>query len=61
MTDGVEHLSCEERLRDLRFFSLAKRMFQGDIVVAFQYIKEACKTDGGRLSTRTCSDRTIIE
>ncbi|KAK4823902.1 hypothetical protein QYF61_008115 [Mycteria americana] len=38
--------------------SLEKRRLWGDLIVAFQYLKEAYKKDRERLFTRTCSDRT---
>ncbi|KAK4823243.1 hypothetical protein QYF61_000210 [Mycteria americana] len=58
MIRGLEHLSYEERQRELGLFSLEKEGLLGDLTVAFQYLKGAYKKDEERLFTRACSDRT---
>ena len=58
MIRGLEHLSYEERLRKLGLFSLEKRRLQGDLIVAFQYLKGVYKQKGGRHFTRVVSGRT---
>ncbi|GAB0181562.1 triadin [Grus japonensis] len=55
---GLEHFSCEDRLRELGLFSLEKRRLWGDLIVAFQYLKEAYRKAGEGLFIRECSDRT---
>jgi len=57
MIRGLEHLSYEERLRELGLFSLEKRRLWGDLNVAFQYLKGAYKQEGERLFSRVDNDR----
>jgi len=58
MIRGLKPHSDEERLRDLRLFSLEKRRLQGDLIAAFQYLKAAYKRAGEGLLTRVWCDRT---
>ena len=58
MIRGMEHLSYENRLRELGLFSLEKRRLWADIIAPFQYLRGAYKKDGDRLFSRVCSHRT---
>ncbi|GAB0188536.1 hypothetical protein GRJ2_001318900 [Grus japonensis] len=58
MITGLEHLSCEDRLRELGLFSLEKRRLQGHLRAAFQYLKVAYRKAGERLFTKAWSNKT---
>ena len=58
MIRGLEHSTCEEWLRELGLFGLEKRRLQGDLIVAFQYLRGAYKQEGEQLFMRVDSDRT---
>ena len=48
----------KERLREPGLFSLEKRRLQGNLTVAFQYLKGEYKQEGERLFMRVDGDRT---
>ena len=58
MTQGLEHLSYEDRLKGLVLFSLEKRMLLRDLSAAFQYLKEIYKLERNQLLTWVDSDET---
>jgi len=57
MMRGLEHLSYEERLRDLGLFSLKNRRLRGDLVNACKYLMGGCQEDGAKLFSLVSRDR----
>jgi len=58
MIRGLEHLCCEDRLRELGLFSLEKKRLQGNLMAAFQHLKGTYRKEREYIFSRSCCDST---
>jgi len=58
MIRGLEHLSYEERVRELGLSSLEKRRLWGHLIAGFQYLKGAYRKNRENIFSRACCNRT---
>ena len=58
MIQGMEHLSCKDRMEELGLFNLEKRRLRCDLILAFEYLKGSYWKEEDRLFSSVCGNRT---
>jgi len=58
MIKGLEHLSYEEKLRELELFCMKSSRLKVDLINVYKYLKGGCKEGGARLLSVVPSTRT---
>ncbi|CAM4625403.1 unnamed protein product [Lepidochelys kempii] len=58
MIRGLEHMTYEERLRELGLFRLQKRRMRGDLIAAFNFLRGGSRVNGSRQFSVVEEDRT---
>ena len=58
MTEDLEHLCYEEKLRELELFIQEKRRLRDRLINAYNYLKGGCTEDRARLLSVVPSART---
>ena len=57
MIKGLEHLSCEDKLTELRLFNLEARRLSGDLIYVYKYLMGGNEENGARLFSVVPTDR----